>query len=121
MWLTGDGRLHTVAVPDPRAVVSLELATGRPLGRLPEDHLARLGTAVEVLEERCYAEAATLAFDADAEASFVGAVPGHVRLVLTGSTADQLAASLEEQVGALPVRWRLDQLAALGDLLDEVR
>jgi len=120
MWLTADGRLHTVAVPDPRTVVTLELGTGRPLGQLPEDLLARLQAAVEELEERSYAAAGALSFDAAVEAPFVDQVPDPVRLVLTGSTADALAASLEEQVDALPLRWRLDRVMALADLLDEV-
>jgi hypothetical protein len=120
MWLSADGHLHTVAVPDPRTVVSLELSTGRPLGRLPEDHLTRLQTAVEELEERCVTEAATLPFDAATEAAFENQAPGRVRVVLTGSTAEEQAASLAQQVDALPIRWRLDQLMALEDLLDEV-
>ena len=120
MWLSADGRLHTVAVPDPRTVVSLELSSGRPLGGLPEEHLTRLQTAVEELEERCVTEAAALPFDAAAEAAFEGGVPGQVRVVLTGSTAEEQAASLVRQVDALPIRWRLDQVMALEDLLDEV-
>jgi hypothetical protein len=120
MWLTADGRLHTVAVPDPRTVLSLELPTGRPLGRLPEEHLTRLQTAVEELEERCVTEAAALPFDAATEAGFADGIPEHVRLVLTGSTAEEQAASLAQQVDALPIRWRLDQVMALQDLLEEV-
>jgi hypothetical protein len=120
MWLSADGGLHTVAVPDPRAVVVLELATGRPLGRLPEEHLVRLQAAVEELEERCVTEAAALPFDAAAEAAFENEVPAQLRVVVTGSTAEEQAASLVTQVDALPIRWRLDQVMALEDLLDEV-
>jgi len=120
MWLSADGRFHTVAVPDPRTVVFLELSTGRPLGRLAEGHLLRLQESVEALEERCYGDAAALGFDAATEAAFVDEVPEHVRLVLTGTTAEELATSLEQQVDALPVRWRLDRLMALEALLDEV-
>jgi hypothetical protein len=120
MWISADGRLHTVAVTDPRTVVSLDLSTGRPLGQLPEEHLIRLQAAVEELEERCVTEAAALPLDVAAEAAFEGEVPGHVRVVLTGSTAEEQAASLVQQVDALPIRWRLDQLMALEDLLDEV-
>jgi hypothetical protein len=120
MWLSVDGRLHTVAVPDPRTVVSLELPTGRPLGQLPEEHLIRLQTAVEELEERCVTEATALPFDAATEAAFEGGVPEPVRVVLAGSTAEEQVRSLERQVDALPIRWRLDQLMALEDLLDEV-
>jgi len=120
MWLTADGGLHTTAVPDPRTVVVLELATGHPLGRLPESHLARLQAAVEELTERCYAEAAALGFDAATEAPFVGEVPDRARLVLAGVTAEEQAASLTQQAEALPMRWRLDRLTALEDLLDEV-
>ena len=120
MWLTADGGLHTTAVPDPRSVVLLELATGHPLGRLPEAHLSRLQAAVEELTEHCYAEAAALGFDAATEAPFVGGVPDQLRLVLAGASAEEQAASLTRQVAALPIRWRLDRLTALEDLLDEV-
>jgi hypothetical protein len=120
MWLTADGRLHTVAVPDPRTVLSLELSTGRPLGRLPEEQLIRLQAAVEELEGRCVTEAAAIPFDAAAEAAYENEVPGHVHVVLAGSTAEEQAASLVAQVDALPIRWRLDQVMALEDLLDEV-
>ena len=115
MWLTGDGVVHTVAVPDPGTVVALFRADGAPLGTAD---VAALVEARDELEGRCVEEAAAAEHDPAAESPFVEAVPPLLTVALEGPTPGDRAASFTRQLAAQPIRWRLDWLLAVDDLLD---
>jgi hypothetical protein len=111
MWLDPDGVAHTVAAPDWSEVVAL-----RVVGRGGEPDAAALLAVLDVLEERTYAEIATIPYDGARERAFVRQVPA--RRVVTLPDGDP--AALVAQLGSVDLRWRLDHLMALRDLLDEV-
>lgn len=111
MWLDPDGVAHTVAVPDWSEVVAL-----RVVGRGGELDAAALLAVLDALEERTYAEIAVIPYDGARERAFVGQVPAHRVLRLP----DGDPAALVAQLGSVDLRWRLDHLTALRDLLDEV-
>ena len=111
MWLDPDGVAHTVAVPDWSEVVAL-----RVVGRGGELDAAALLAVLDALEERTYAEIAAIPYDGARECAFVGQVPAHRVFRLP----DGDPAALVAQLGSVDLRWRLEHLMALRDLLDEV-
>ena len=111
MWLDPDGVAHTVAVPDWSEVVAL-----RVVGRGGELGPAALLAVLDALEERMYAEIAAIPYDGARERAFVGQVPAHRVITLPDGDPAALVAQLE----SVDLRWRLDHLTALRDLLDEV-
>ena len=111
MWLDPDGVAHTVAVPDWSEVVAL-----RVVGRGGELGPAALLAVLDALEERTYAEIAAIPYDGARERAFVRQVPAH----RVFQTAGRGPAALVAQLGSVDLRWRLDHLTALRDLLDEV-
>ena len=111
MWLEPDGVAHTVAVPDWSEVVALRVV--RRGGGLDA---AALLAVLDALEERTYAEIAAVPYDGARERAFMGQVPAHRVFRLPDGDPAALVAQLE----SVGLRWRLDHLTALRDLLDEV-
>lgn len=110
MWITPDGRFNTVALPEPREVLTPRALTG--LMRLRDAVGAeRIGAELE------QAEASFLEpeFEPDADDAFVGVAPP---VGLLDGEFDSLDA-LIEAVGRVPERWQLDILEALSDLNDQ--
>jgi len=109
MWVTPDGVLHTVALPDPSQVLTAPA----------EDAFRRLvgqeGTAVETFleaaETDCYDDVRV-----DADDRFVAEAPPQ-GLVDRGPRS---VTELREIVSAVPPRWRLDVVMALSDLFREI-
>ena len=115
MWLTGDGVVHTVAVPDPGTVVALHRADGAPPSTAD---VAALAEARDELELLFFAEVAATDTDPAAEQPFAEAVPPLLTITLHGSTPADRAGSFTRQLAEEPVRWRLDWLLAVDDLLE---
>lgn len=117
MWMSADRLTHTVAVPDWISVVDVRISGRSGAASLEPDELGAVEEALEALEEQFLAEAEHHSFDERAEAPYVEAVPDRLVIRLTGAGPASLAASLAEQLGAQPLRWRYDYIEALRDHL----
>ena len=118
MWSTPDGRVHTVAVPDPASLVRL-VVVGRGDREVRPEDVAVLQPAVEPAMDEALDAASRIPFDAETEATYHAQMPAPLVLELDGSDPARLAASLLTGLAGVDARWRLDYVMALEDLLDE--
>lgn len=113
MWRTRDGRVHTMALPNPREPFSraaqeiIDVLVGTPDG---ERMLERL----DDLRETLYDDLAATPFLPADEDAFVEESPpvGLVNVSIRTPTG------LWDAVRSTPLRWRLDVLDCLEELLD---
>lgn len=110
MWIDPEGVIHTVALPHPADVL-----TPRALACL--DRLRAAGgtgaaEAALVAEEDAFFDGV---YGPDGDDEFVGHPPPLG--VLDGEP--ETVAALVDTIRLVPVRWRLDVIEALLDLIDE--
>lgn len=112
MWRGGDGRCHTVAMPDPTLVMTSQFQES--LSRLVISNPLALAHVIEEEEQRFYDAAGAGRADAAVEAAFIGVPPP---AVLSGAfdTIEGLMAIIEH----VDVRWRLDAVMALDDTIGD--
>jgi hypothetical protein len=112
VWVTADGVLHTVSLPDPAVIMSPEFeASVKAIGASRSKALAR---ALEQEADVIYSEAIAAAGEADDEPGFVRAIPPRGLLAdPVGSVED-----IHRVIRSTDRRWRLDAIMAIGDLCE---
>jgi hypothetical protein len=110
------GRTHTVAVPDWADVVEVRVDGG---AELTTEEVEAVHLALDEIEEEFFEQVQEHRFEEQVEAQYVNAVPEPLILRATGGNPASVAASLAEQLRAQPLRWRIDYLEAVRDLLDD--
>jgi hypothetical protein len=113
MWVDSKGVAHTVALPDPAAVMDPDFRVAlSALAEHASDHV--LGVLHEC-EVALFEDVAASRWDPEIEALFE-AVPPPAGL-LTGRLASPWA--LRDALEGTDPRWRLDAICAVGDFLDK--
>jgi hypothetical protein len=112
MWMSSDGRVNTVALPNPSSAMDDDFV--QSLVELGPDGRSDLASRVEDAQERF--------FDfVDGIAPSEPTSPGHDGLplgFLRGSFVS--AQEIANYVDQIDVHWRLDALMAIEDYLDEL-
>jgi hypothetical protein len=109
VWVTLDGVAHTVALPNPRDVLATR--TRVSFATLRRDLAGDVvGNLLDGEEEAIFENDLV----PDADKSFVDAAPPRGILDADVSTADRLRAAVQ----GVDLRWRLDVVLALQDLID---
>jgi hypothetical protein len=110
MWIDAKGAVHTVALPDPAAVLT-------PRARASLDRL-RAAVGTDLVESALIAEDDAFlegAHEPDGDGEFAFEPPP---LAILDGDLDSVEA-LADAVRLVPERWRLDVIEALLDLVDE--
>jgi hypothetical protein len=112
MWIDADGVAHSVALPDPSDLMSVEFRTGL------DDLLTRESTAVSQIvedeEDRFFDEDLTTLADVEKESAFEGLAPP--RSVLDGHVG--APDDVRTAIANADWRWRLDVICALDDYIE---
>ena len=113
MWRTEDGRLHTVALPDPTQVFIRDALAGAEavLRDLGPDEAREFA---EELQDEASLAVDVVPLDQDEERQFADAAPP---LELVSEVAED-EEHLRRLVSEIDRRWRLDVAFALEDLID---
>lgn len=111
MWVDVEGVCHTVALPEPAELMSLEFRAS--LDRLIDAQAEEVSDVLSSLEDEFYAEQLERPSAHVDEQSFVGTPPPAGLLRDAVASVDELVARILE----VDRRWRLDVLVALDDYL----
>jgi hypothetical protein len=111
MWVDDQGVCHTVALPDPRELMSdvFRHSLDQLMVRDQED----LDEVIEIEQMRFFEEREGLLLWDSEEAEFVRAAPPLALLAEPVGTVDHL----RQLIRGIDDRWRLDALLALDDYL----
>lgn len=110
MWVSDDGRLNTVALPDPSHVMTEEFR--RSLEALAENDPESVAEAIEDAEDAVYDRDWSGLIGAE---DYVGAPPPTD--ILRGSI--NTTSDLSDALLGVDGRWRLDAIVAVIDYLDQ--
>lgn len=115
MWITPDGRLHSVQLPDPRILMTERFECALRL--LVESHGRQLEEAVaQGIDEEADRECEECIAEPEIEARFVGEIPPPGVLDSSPTGVPELIAS----VMMIEVRWRLDVFSAVESFIDHL-
>lgn len=121
MWRADNGNINLVHPPDWSALLMVSDASLRSLSMLAHLGDASFERLVLALEEAVVRELDLTESSPAEEAEFEDRLPPEpLVLAIDGDDAKAVARSLSEQIGRVPVRWRLEYLAALDDLVHEL-
>lgn len=112
MWIDSDGTLHTVALPDPELIMAVGFMSS--LGRLASRDPRSVAQLLDSEEELIYERAVDLSGEGILDPELVGAAPPEELLERPVHTIEEL----RDRIRATPMRWRLDAIMAMADLLD---
>ena len=116
MWVDDDEQVHTVAIPDPRPHFPEDLV--RRIQSSSRAEQKRLYEFLEALEDEVIDEIDDLRVDQEEEARFAELeIPDELVLSVADLDDDWMTRTIEA-LALVPIRWRLDFVLALGDLVD---
>lgn len=116
MWIDDEGRLHTVALPDPAEVMTDEFR--QSFDTLIDRHADEVTELISGEEDAFYASGINRGAPIDAgERDFEGLPAPQDLLVGPVSSLEDLRARIE----AVDARWRLDVICALDDYVFEAQ
>jgi hypothetical protein len=119
MWLDREGNLHTIA--NPILGYALEPQAAYRIRRMSRRRLQQLGAALDQFRDELDCDLEDLEFSLE-EDEFVNQPlpPAHRMAFDVGIDDKKVIAEMLQVLQNLPLRWRLDAVDSVQDLLDDL-